>query len=79
MLLQVVTRNKQLISGTDVELGGVELREEVDIELAKQVDIELAGDADIEAEPMRVDIKLDTAETKRRKVGNQIQIGWILD
>ena len=69
MLLEIVTRNDQFVSRTDVELGGVELRGQVDIELAKQVDVELAGevdvevgkDVDIEAEPVRVDTKLDTS------------------
>jgi hypothetical protein len=60
--------NNSYVEAT-VELGTVELRQEADIELAKKVDVELPREVDvevgkdiyIEAEPVRVDTKLDTS------------------
>jgi hypothetical protein len=61
MLLEIITKNGQFVSRTDAELGGVELRGQVGIELAREVDVAVGKGMHIEAEPVRVDTKLDTS------------------
>jgi hypothetical protein len=44
-----------------VEVGEVELREELVVEVRREVAVGLGKEVDTEAEPIRVDTKLDTS------------------